>query len=117
MRARCAGGTLHRPPCARPGKLATEGAMGHQAGEIERIRSSRPQFRTLRIEGREWRHCQRLGEAFMRNHRGGAMMVGISLDEQEAEERNEVWRMWIEAPDRRRVEFGLGQAMVAAVFQ
>jgi outer membrane lipoprotein-sorting protein len=92
--------------------------MGHHAGEIERIRSSQPQFRTLRIEGREWRHHQRLGEAFMRNRRGGGMMVGISINEQDAtEERDEVWRMWIEAPDRRRVEFGVGQEMVTAVFE
>jgi hypothetical protein len=80
----------------------------------ELMRSARRSFDSLHIEGHEWRHHERLHDAFMRGVRPGATLAfatGPGADP----ESDEPWRVWIDARGRMRVEFFVGAELVTAV--
>ncbi|MGO9659465.1 MAG: hypothetical protein ACLP7F_14070 [Acidimicrobiales bacterium] len=86
-----------------------------------------PRWRTLQVVGREWRRHRLLSEAFMAaapgggevargvGSGGGGVVVRAS-GKPEAEECEETWRLWSEAPDRLRAEFAVGTETVTAWF-
>jgi hypothetical protein len=96
-----------------------ESVMSDAGAVTARLRDPRPGFRTLRVEGSEWRDQRLLQQAFLstvsdRSH----LMVGISLDGGAVTaESEQAWRMWMAPPDRMRVEFAVGSETVTAVFE
>lgn len=93
-----------------------------ELGELlELMHTSEQRWRSLRAEGKEWRHTAMHLEAFMRmvrRRRSGSVAVfgSSSVDAEEPEESESRWRLWMARPDRVRAEFSVGHGeMVTAV--
>jgi hypothetical protein len=88
---------------------------------LELMHTSEQRWRSLRAEGREWRHEALLLEAFMRmvwRRRSGSVSVfgGSSEEAEEPEETESTWRLWMEGRHKVRAEFAVGHGeMVTAV--
>jgi hypothetical protein len=73
----------------------------------------------LQVVGREWRHHGLLNEAFKAATPPGALVAkAVRLSgEPEAEQGEQTWRLWWEAPDRLRTELAVGTETVTAWFR
>lgn len=82
--------------------------MSDLAVVLELLHRPSPRFRTLRAEGREWRHEARLLEAFQRGRTRGSLAVGMSSTGSVRAVSERPWRLWMQPPELQRTEFGLG---------
>jgi hypothetical protein len=89
------------------------------ADAVALLRMPAPRWRTLRVVGREWRHCDLLHDAFMAATPPGALVAkGVRVSGEPAPEQSEeTWRLWCEAPERLRADFAVGTEMVTAWFR
>ncbi len=86
---------------------------------LDLLRTSRDRWKTLRLEGHEWRHGARLQEAFLTQASPKGLVVlrpAVAEDTEAPEETSEPWRLWLAKPDKIRAEFQVGTAVVTAVF-
>jgi outer membrane lipoprotein-sorting protein len=93
-----------------------------ELGEVlQLMHRSEQRWRSLRADGREWRHAALHLEAFMRmveRRRSGSVSVfgSSSKEVEEPEETETTWRLWMEGRRRVRAEFAIGHGeMVTAV--
>lgn len=80
-------------------------------------------WHSLRATGTEWRHHERLTDAF---ERGSTPPDGVGVTFiraryvsalPEPSESRELWLLWIDKPDRKRAEFTVGDELVRVVFR
>jgi outer membrane lipoprotein-sorting protein len=93
--------------------------MTELAKVLSLLTPSAPRFRTLQVTGREWRNNARLVAAFLRwtpPEAGTASFVSVSQEDQ-PNETEDVWRIWVEVPDCMKVDFAVGRETVTAVFR
>ncbi|MGH2711752.1 MAG: hypothetical protein ACRDH9_11175 [Actinomycetota bacterium] len=85
---------------------------------LELIHTSPNRWRNLRAAGTEWVHTARNQKAWMRAISPGTavMHFGDAGGEPPPEETSETWKVLIAKPDRARVQFGVGDEMVTALF-
>jgi hypothetical protein len=74
----------------------------------------------LALEGREWRHEERLRAAFLRTASRSTVTLSAARRElvgtADRSESDAPWRLWITRPDRARAEFALGtETIIVAV--
>lgn len=95
--------------------------MSELGDVLELMHTSEHRWRSLRAEGREWRHQALHLEAFMRmveRRRPGSVSVfgGSSEEAEEPEEAESTWRLWMEGTHKVRAEFAVGHGeMVTAI--
>lgn len=94
--------------------------MSELGDVLELMHTSEERWRSLRAEGREWRHQALHLEAFMRmvERRSGSVSVlgGSSEEVEEPEETESTWGLWMERRHKVRAEFAVGHGeMVTAV--
>jgi hypothetical protein len=93
---------------------------------LELMRTSTGRWASLRIDGFEWRHLKTFHLAWehhvteLRKRRSVTVMSAVRSERVEGgeppEESLERWRVWLAKPDKRRVQFQVGDEVVAAVF-
>lgn len=94
--------------------------MSELGDVLELLHSSPSLWHTMQAAGTEWTDPSLFHEAFRRGFdRHSVMFTSISRDDSgvyDDDDATERWRLWIEQPDRRRVEFLVGQQTVTAVW-
>lgn len=93
---------------------------------LKLMRTSTERWATLRMSGFEWRHAKRFGLAWehhvnelRKSHsvtRMSAFGIGRLEGHEPPDESLERGRVWLAKPDKRRVQFQVGDEVVAAVF-
>ena len=101
--------------------------MSDLGDALEAMHTSVRRWTTLRLSGHEWRHEPTLLRAFqhhfeeLRRQQPGSVQSMVAFKStgggEPPEETRQDWRMWLAKPDRRRVEFRVGDEVVTAVFR
>ena len=91
--------------------------MSELGDVLELMRTSEQRWRSIRAEGREWRHQALHLEAFMRmvkRRRSGSVSVfgGSSEEAEEPEETESTWRLWMGGRHKVRAEFAVGHGEI-----
>ena len=100
--------------------------MSELGDVLELMHSSFGRWGSLRVEGFEWRHLRTFARAWdqhvseLRKSRSVSVMSAVRLERldgrQQPEESREGWRIWLAKPNKRRVQFQVGDEIVTAVF-
>ena len=101
--------------------------MSDLGDALEAMHTSAHRWTTLRLYGHEWRHEPTLLRAFhhhfdeLRRQQPGSVQSMFAFKTtaggEPPEETRQEWRMWLAKPDRRRVEYQIGDEVVTAVFR
>lgn len=84
---------------------------------LELMHTCDQRWRSIRAEGHEWHHHERMEEAFMRGLERRPRVRGRRAAGHESGECREPWRVAIEQPDKARAEFAAGGETVVQVLR